>query len=604
MKYVIFLLLLLFLVTSVSAVDVHSEHSITLLAVSELQNGSLQGGTASMTLQVKPGRGAIFIESYPLAKIDTQVATRLANEVACSFTEEKCYNYDFFYTINADSPIIGGPSAGAATALLTYAVLEDLELRDDFAMTGAIGSGGVITPVAGIKEKTQAAAEKQKSFVILPILSFTPYVEEFAKDNLTFNLSQNESITTHSLKLEDLSNYSIDVIPVLTLQDAIRAASVQIQKQSPVPTLQPPEYYLEQMEETANTLCTRTETLFGQAGLQENNTVYNQAETFYNKSNQIDSRLDAYSRASFCYSANIQLRIVLLDELSQTTLEENYDNVLIAQNDLDKKLSTKEFKTFSDVETFVIVKERLLESRTYSDQINITNISTTLLATSIERYYSAVVWSAFFDLPGEEVLVDENALRFACFEQVHYVESRVNYLKTILPEIFLTSIDTELQQSYTYMSNHDYALCLFKSTKARANADLFLSTIGGATNESVRLITGAKLNRSIQLIQREQDNGRFPLLGYSYLGYSQQMIEQEPYTGLLFAEYAIGFSDLSAYFPTVQQSARLTKITWQTLLAVFFIGLFVGALSMLFIVRKSQSLKKKPVRKTRKIRKK
>ena len=159
MKFLLFIVLLFLVLLAfaglTSAVSTEGVHSISLLSVTKLANDSYRGGIATLYLQVKPGQGSIFVESYPLAKIDTQVAIRFANEVACEFSTVDCSKYNFFYTIRADSPIVGGPSGGGATALLTFAVLEDIDLREDFAMTGSISSGGIIGAVAGIKEKVE-----------------------------------------------------------------------------------------------------------------------------------------------------------------------------------------------------------------------------------------------------------------------------------------------------------------------------------------------------------------------------------------------------------------------------------------------------------------
>ena len=114
-----------------------------LLAVSNLGTDS-RGSVADLFLEVDEGQGRVFIESFPLSKLDTQISTRFAKEVACSFIEKDCSNYDFFYTIRANSAIIGGPSAGAAIAVLTISVLEDLALDESMTITGTINSGGII----------------------------------------------------------------------------------------------------------------------------------------------------------------------------------------------------------------------------------------------------------------------------------------------------------------------------------------------------------------------------------------------------------------------------------------------------------------------------
>jgi len=125
---------------------------IQLLTVAETPNGEV-GGLADLYLDVRPGSGAIFIDSYPLTRIDTQISTRYANEIACDLIQEDCTKYDFFYTIRASSSVVGGPSAGAPIAALTASVLGGLALAKDTIMTGTITSGGVIGPVAGVPKR-------------------------------------------------------------------------------------------------------------------------------------------------------------------------------------------------------------------------------------------------------------------------------------------------------------------------------------------------------------------------------------------------------------------------------------------------------------------
>ncbi|MDO8481210.1 MAG: S16 family serine protease, partial [Nanoarchaeota archaeon] len=122
---------------------------IPLLAV-HMEDGVTGGSTAELTLEVVPGSGRVFVDTFPLTRVDTQMSMRLAKEVACDFLEKDCRDLDFIYTIRADSPIIGGPSAGAAAAVLTVATLSSVQLPQDIAMTGTINSGGLVGPVGGL----------------------------------------------------------------------------------------------------------------------------------------------------------------------------------------------------------------------------------------------------------------------------------------------------------------------------------------------------------------------------------------------------------------------------------------------------------------------
>ncbi len=561
---ILLLIVLVFVGGVVTAVSTDEVHSITLLSVTGGPNETYKGGVANLYLQVKQGQGAIFVESYPLAKLDTQVSIRFANEVACEFSNVDCEKYDFFYTIRAGSPIVGGPSGGGATALLTLAVLEEVDLKEDFAMTGSISSGGIIGAVAGVAEKVEAAASKGKKLAIVPALSL---------DNNTFLSLDNKTLTVVSLEA-----LGIIVEPVISLDEALEFAAVSYEAKKLLPIIVD-DAYLDKMELTVNHLCTQSKKLLEEIE-PTNNSLYVSAEDFYNKSLAINDRKNYYSKASFCYSANLRFRDLIMTNLSQHILQENYDRLIEAQNKFEKDIKAKPLRTFTDLETSVIVTERLLESRTYLKEINQTNISSSLLAYAIERYESAVAWSGFFGLPGDELQLDDLTVRVACLKELEEVETRMNYLRTLLPETFLEGVTDELDKAYEYRQDEEPALCLFKATKAKAHANLFFATLGLVTNSTTEIAL-AKIQRAGQVIA-SQDKG-FPILGYSYYVYANELSGEDDYSSLLFSEYALGMSDISRYFPRQQESLVLSNERI-TQIGFFAIGLFLGMLIMLIII--------------------
>lgn len=571
MRFLLFtaILLLIFLAYAglSSAVSTDEVHSISLLSVTQLDDETYRGGVATLYLQVKPGQGSIFVESYPLAKIDTQVAIRFANEVACEYSEVDCSNYNFFYTIRADSPIVGGPSGGGATALLTLSVLEDIKLKDNFAMTGSISSGGIIGSVAGIKEKVEAAGKNGKEFVIIPELAL--------EKNPIFNASSNSTPLTK----ESLENYSVKVVPVITLEEALEASAVSY-KPKIFTDIIVDDAYTQRMGLTSKHLCDQSEKLLSQIG-ESNSSLYVIAESFYNKSQAINDSKNYYSKASFCYSANLRLRELLLENISQEVLEENYERLLDAHENFNRELEKIDINTFTDLETKVIVTERLLESKNFLDEINKSNISSSLLAYAIERYESAIAWSGFFGLPGEPLMLDDTTVKMACLQELQNVESRMNYLRSLLPDSYLESVNDELTKAYEYQQNEKFALCLFKSTKAKAHANIFFSTFGMVTN-TTKEIAQAKLDRA-EIVIASQENA-FPILGYSYYVYAQELLPEDDYSALLFAEYALGMSDISKYFPP-KESFTFSR---ETLLyfGVFVVGFLLGGFFVFVIKRK------------------
>ena len=147
----LFLSLLVFVLIIAPFVNAQNNH-IQLLAVSE--DGLIQTGqVVDLYLEAIPGNGRVFIDSYPLTKMDTQVSTRFANKFACDYANVDCSNIDFIYTIRSNSPIIGGPSASAAIGALTIAKLTNSNIDEKVALTGMLNSGGIIGIVGGVDKK-------------------------------------------------------------------------------------------------------------------------------------------------------------------------------------------------------------------------------------------------------------------------------------------------------------------------------------------------------------------------------------------------------------------------------------------------------------------
>lgn len=556
MKLVFLVMFILLLLPSVMAIHEDDVYSIRLLAVSELENGTTFGTTAQMQLQVRDGKGSVFIETFPNSRIDTQVATTIANEIACEFSDVDCSRYDFFYTIRAESSTIGGPSAGGATALLTLAALEDVAIPDDVAMTGAIGSGGVIIPVSGVKEKLFAAQRDGLSTVIVP------------------GLTNNSNVSQYNL--------SIRVIPVITLEDAL--SKISTYKPKKIAVMPPPEYYVTKMKQTAIKMCARSKDLLRQIKDDD-------AFAFYNRSKSAFIDGDYYSAASLCYSASTRARTTILQNYSLDVLKYNFDRLNESVKNYEEQVDGMKLETFSDLETYIIVKERLLETKQYLERINQSNISVSVLGVAIERYYSAVIWSKFFGVGGKKLHLEDDVLRLACIEDLTNVESRLNYLEFLFSDFFLSEIQADRNKAYEYYGHDEYALCLFKANLAKARADVLLSS-AGAGNESVQIMLEAKQRRAAEQIATAKV---FPILGYSYLEYANRLRMDEPYTAFLFTEYALTLSDMSVYFP--EEKGTFTREEFNQLIAFGF-GILVGGVLIGILMHKPQkkSTKKKPKR--------
>src|SRR3989344_4037579 len=266
------------------------QYHLKLLAVQENNNGYL-GSDADLYLEIKEGSGRVFLETFPLTKTDTQMSTRFAKAIACDFIDKDCSSIDFFYTITADSAIIAGPSAGAALATLTAAMIGDLPLNENYAITGTINSGGLIGPVGGLKAKVEAAKKASLKKVFIPAGELVVKV-----DNTTIDL-QNLS-----------KNLGIEVIPVSELSEAVREFTGKEIKES-YRDIGINEQYTSTMRSLANQLCDRSNKLKADA-LNEDysinvSLVKDSARNLTGKGKEAFENRLFYSSASYCFGANV-----------------------------------------------------------------------------------------------------------------------------------------------------------------------------------------------------------------------------------------------------------------------------------------------------------
>jgi len=208
-KYKILIIfgILMFLLPIASAERGH----MRLLAISETPDGQV-GGIADLFLEINPGSGRVFLETFPLTRVDTQISTRFAKQIACDFADIDCSKFDFFYTITADSSIIAGPSAGAAISVLTFSLIKGIDIDKNTAITGTINSGGLIGPVGGLKAKIEAADKVGLKKVLIPLGELI---------DIEINTSQNETNETFDLNELRKKHKKLDIIETSTLDEAI-----------------------------------------------------------------------------------------------------------------------------------------------------------------------------------------------------------------------------------------------------------------------------------------------------------------------------------------------------------------------------------------------
>jgi uncharacterized protein len=603
MRKLILILIILLIAPTISAKQGH----LKLLAVKETADG-YEGTTADLYLEIKSGSGRVFLDTFPLTKVDTQISTRFAKDIACSYLDKDCFKYDFIYTIRAESPIIAGPSAGGAITLLTISLLEDLELDQQISITGTINSGGIIGPVGGIKEKIDAAQEQGLKKVLIPegerfIKEDRKIIEtiEIVKGNKSF---VNASITNKTIDLVEYGkDKGLEVIEVSDINKALfEFTGIEFEKQD-YPLIIDKEYE-KTMSTLASKLCNRSNKLLNSINKLDY-TEYNETmDSILNLTNRADISINNnrhYSAASYCFGANVKLTYLLLSlkDTTQEDIEENIDIIDKNVIKLEKSIDKKEKKTVTDLEAYAIVKERLIESKEYKERVseNLPEKDLYTLAYSFERVYSAFSWANFFDHRGEKFDFNKALLESSCKDKIAEAEERYHYVLLFYPILDLEGTRKEIDYAYDDLENESYELCLFKATKSKAESDVILS-VSGIGSDKIANLLDKKLEVAKKNIAKQINKGNFPVLAYSYYEYANELKESDRYSALLYSEYALELSNLDMYFKQAKRPF-LVKID-----IIPFIFLIIGILLGYIISKIPKKTRSKIPKKKKKKRKK
>lgn len=578
MRWTLLLLLplALLIVDEVSAQRGH----MTLLTVAEGAN-PLElpvGGTADLYLDIRPGTGKIYMDTFPLTKLDTQGSTRYANRIACEHVGADCDAYDFFYTIRASSPLIGGPSAGAAIAILTAAMLEGHDVDDRVAITGTIDSGGIVGPVAGISAKARAARDAGMEKLLISAFSYPTEVNQTYLRELNITaIEENTSINlSRAYQPVNLSTLGIPILQVATIGEALSHFTDGTYENGPVRIVEDPSYQ-KIMQSVGAELCERRDEISQQVAARGGN-----LSDPLNLSAQIaeaEANGDWYSLGSYCFREAIEYRAALFEDLTEAQLEEHRRTLLKTVQTFEDTIGQRPITTMAHLETSMIVRERLADARDALEN----EPTSRELAFAHERLNSANVWSSFFEMRSEGITLDTEFIISACKTRLLEAEERINYIDLYLPGNYLATAKLELNQAYQAQASANPVMCVFHASKANAQANLLSVTLA-LPRDRFALLIKEKLNISASVIARQSS---FPILGYSYYRYARSLADHDQYSALTFAEYALELSSLDVYFPT-EQSVR---IPWLPIgLAFIFIGgIAVGVVAGSLLTRKHRA---------------
>jgi predicted S18 family serine protease len=372
------------------------------------------------------------------------------------------------------------------------------------------------------------------------------------------------------------------IVPAWTIEEVLLAVTGKNYTRE-YPPLQVPEEYETRMRDVAEGICARTQLLEAEVrGRRLNATDPNN----HTQALQALDESHLYSRASLCFSRNIDLSDTIVQDMNALERATLVRQLRAQAAQLREDADDVELRTISDLETYAIVRERIVEAQdVLREEPNDREI-----AYAQERLVSAQSWAAFYGLPGRSLPEDRSYLRRACITMLAEAEERLTYVRLLVPQL-TDGADSTYEKALEYSATEP-ALCIFTAAQAKAEANVLAEAITVGEDQLDALIE-RKLEADNRLLRRQQAQGFFPILGYSYTQYASDLRERLPYNALIFTQSALEVSTLDMYFPSAEmQSYRVDERLIILGLGVL-LGLGLGMLAMIFMVRSVQRTKER-----------
>ena len=541
MRRVLFLLLtLLILITPSLALK---ESTIYLPAVQETEYG-YEGAIATVTVNIKEGKGHVYVDTWPLTKIDTQASARIAKQVACEALYLDCSSYDFFYTIRSEAQIVGGPSGGAAMTVATLASLLDTKINNNILLTGTINLDGSIGPVSSILEKAEIVVEEGDTFLI-PYGQSVVEVEQVIEEQAGPLVIEEKSTKTIDLKKYAKEHWNLTVKEVKTVQEAFKYFTDYEIKTEYI-EFKKTEEYQAVMKKLADNLLDYSTRLKEECKEKLDNSKinYNYEKQVselcglsLDKAREIYDRENYYSSASLAFSKSISYRYgINLISLLETEDKKSF------LKDYLRNIEEKFFDVnISNIELYAITEERISESqenleiawKNYYNEDYIQGVYYASLADA--RLYTATLWRDYSDYFPTYIETTSD-LKEVSNSVISEVSSILTYISLTTSNNFLEKAIILLDNAKENYDSENYYAAIIIGLKAGANAELASETL--QTDEDYLI----ELHRKRALVSINKTDS---IIGQSYFEYAETLEEDNKDYSLIYYTYSEKLSKLN-----------------------------------------------------------
>ncbi len=530
-------------------------------AVSRTADGRLVGVTTNFVITVAPGSGHVYLETWPLAEVDMQASARLATQIAGEVTGKDMSKYDVFIQVRADSPIIGGPSAGGTMTVGIIAALEGWKVRDDVMMTGMINPDGTIGPVGGILEKAAAAASVGAKLFLIPEGQRIQVVQESQERNIGGIIH----ITTAKEKKIDVVQYAkerwgLEVKEVKDIYDAVYYfTGHRLQKPQAPSTVRIDTSFLREDAEKdyENTTAYYQDVL---ERLKKSSVDYGTYMTLKEALDQAAALLDS-SKASLdegmyytVLSKDFQARIVIrhVDWYLEVQTVQDVSNLLNHVNsyinETEQYVSEMEIQGMTMLQAIAAAEERIEQAKdalqdawksfyngNYWDAVG-------NAAYAYERAGTARFWASLGKRFASGEVIQREELKDTARTYIDESNLIATYIESMYGDVLGTSLTDTIQKAEEYYDDGKYSAAIFTAMEARVRGEVFLDTLG-IDNVTVLRDKLKQMKESAKAaIGLAQSKGIVPILAIAYYEFAESYEKGETIddiqNAMIFYQYA------------------------------------------------------------------
>ncbi|GAB6101290.1 CGP-CTERM sorting domain-containing protein [Thermococcus atlanticus] len=563
MKKLIPLFFVLLLLSPLAAAQCPAEgHTVVMKApaVSKTSTGELVGVATDFVITVAPGTGHVYVETWPLAEVDMQASARLAAEVAGKVLGVDMSKYDVFIQIKADSPIIGGPSAGGTMTVGIIAALKGWKVNPKVMMTGMINPDGTIGPVGGILEKASAAHSVGATLFLIPEGQRIQMVQQTKKKEIGGIIQ----ITTTSKRV-DVAKYAkerwgLEVKEIGDIYDAvfyftghrierprvpenIRIETSFLKKDAEDDYKNTTAYYDEVEKELKDSSVSYDTYTTLQAALNDASSILNESKA------SLDQGM-YYTTLSKDFQARIAIRHVQwLLSVSQGGDMEKLLNQVDSEIKADEAfISNLTIKGTTMLQAIAAAEERIEEAksllkdaRKYYYQNDYWD-AVSNAAFAYERAKTAVFWAKLGERYATGSEISREVIRDTAREYIDNTKLVVTYIESMFGNILGNDLLDKLNNAEQYYEDGKYSAALFTAMEARIRSEVILDTIG-IDNQTILQNKLQRMKDSAKVaIAMAQSKGVYPVLAIAYYEFAESYEKkgdiQDLETAMIFYQYA------------------------------------------------------------------